>query len=183
MKYVSIDIETTGLDPQQDEILEVAMVIEDTSIYPLPDVLDLSNIRVPIYHERIYGQPKALSMNSWLLNEVSNTPTYMGFDFVINRRLIPFLYNTIGDPPYIAAGKKVDGFDLQFFPKHFKDMFFHRTIEVGSLAMVVKPHLWENDYPPGLSDILGKDVKHEALSDAMDNIRAIRMYTNDYGRA
>ena len=30
MRYVSIDIETTGLDRQNDQVLEVGAVIEDT---------------------------------------------------------------------------------------------------------------------------------------------------------
>ncbi len=30
MKYLSIDIETTGLDPEKCDILEVAAIIEDT---------------------------------------------------------------------------------------------------------------------------------------------------------
>ena len=30
MKYVSIDIETTGLDPKLDQVLEMAAIVEDT---------------------------------------------------------------------------------------------------------------------------------------------------------
>jgi oligoribonuclease (3'-5' exoribonuclease) len=30
MKYISVDIETTGLDPEKNKIISVAAIIEDT---------------------------------------------------------------------------------------------------------------------------------------------------------
>ena len=36
MKYVSIDIETTGLNPKTDNVLEVAAIIDDTERPEVP---------------------------------------------------------------------------------------------------------------------------------------------------
>jgi oligoribonuclease len=67
MKYVSIDIETTGLDPVKDQILSIGAVIEDTTKdTPLSE---LPRIHLVIQRDRIEGNPFACSMN-WKLLEL-----------------------------------------------------------------------------------------------------------------
>ena len=61
MKYLSIDIETTGLDPEKCDILEIACIIEDTekkkSINATPVML--------LYIDKDYYnfEPEAFEMN------------------------------------------------------------------------------------------------------------------------
>jgi oligoribonuclease (3'-5' exoribonuclease) len=65
MKYVSIDIETTGLNPKTDQILSIGLVVEDTlSILPLDD---LPKLEVRIWREKITGDLFAINMNKDLL--------------------------------------------------------------------------------------------------------------------
>lgn len=67
MKYVSIDIETTGLDPVKDQILSIGAVIEDTTKdTPLSE---LPQLHLVIQRDRIEGNPFACSMN-WKLLEL-----------------------------------------------------------------------------------------------------------------
>jgi len=69
MKYVSIDIETTGLDSETCQILQIGAVIEDTAN---PKPLDeLPKFMCILEHETYSGQPTALSMNSWILKILS----------------------------------------------------------------------------------------------------------------
>ena len=65
-KYVSIDIETTGLDPQTCQILEIGMVVEDwqTPIEDLPCLTFLVDPGI------IVGEPYALQMNSQVLLDI-----------------------------------------------------------------------------------------------------------------
>ena len=76
MKYVSIDIETTGLDPEKCEILSIGAVIEDTN-NPLP--LDqLPSFHVAIKRENITGSMFAINMNRDLIQTMVNYQTANG---------------------------------------------------------------------------------------------------------
>ena len=73
MKYVSIDIETTGLDTEKCEILSIGAVIEDTN-NPLP--LDqLPSFHVAIKRENITGSMFAINMNRDLIETIVNYQT------------------------------------------------------------------------------------------------------------
>ena len=62
MKYVSIDIETTGLDREVCQVLEISVVIEDTR--NLKPVEELPHLDLIIEHDTIVGQPYAINMNA-----------------------------------------------------------------------------------------------------------------------
>ena len=65
MKYVSIDIETTGLDTENNQVLSIGAVIEDTT-------KKLSLEEIPKFHaivlqRQLHGSPRALTMNGRLI--------------------------------------------------------------------------------------------------------------------
>jgi hypothetical protein len=70
MKYVSIDIETTGLNPETCQILSVGLVVEDTN-NPLP-LEDLPKLEIGIVHENITGELFAINMNTNLLWDIND---------------------------------------------------------------------------------------------------------------
>ncbi len=74
MKYISLDIETTGLSLEND-IIEVGLVLDDLH-NPKP-LKELPRIRVLFRHDRLTGQPYALGMHadSGLLKELQKTRT------------------------------------------------------------------------------------------------------------
>lgn len=69
MKYVSIDIETTGVDREKCKILSIGAVIEDTE-------KDIPTKDLPRFHaaiigrEGFYGEPFALNMNRNLIQTI-----------------------------------------------------------------------------------------------------------------
>lgn len=77
MKYVSIDVETTGLDTQNDQILSIGAVIEDTNnIRPIED---LPKIHIIVTRERISsGSIFALNMNRDLISLICKWNTTKG---------------------------------------------------------------------------------------------------------
>jgi DNA polymerase III epsilon subunit-like protein len=76
MKYVSVDIETTGLDPEKCDVLSIGAVIEDTN-NPLP--LDqLPSFHVAIKRENISGSMFAINMNKDLIETIVNYQTAKG---------------------------------------------------------------------------------------------------------
>jgi len=73
MLFVSIDVETTGLNPEECEVLSVGAIIEDTNnILPYED---LPKFHVAILHENVKGSLFALDMNKLLIEEIVNYQT------------------------------------------------------------------------------------------------------------
>lgn len=68
MKYVSIDIETTGIDNENTQTLSIGLVVEDTeNVKPL---LDLPQLEIAILRERIEGEIFAINMNRQLIADI-----------------------------------------------------------------------------------------------------------------
>jgi len=68
MRYISIDIETTGLDPETCQILSIGAVIEDT-LNQLP-FEDLPTFHGVIKRENVSGSLFALNMNRDLIETI-----------------------------------------------------------------------------------------------------------------
>jgi hypothetical protein len=69
MKYLSIDIETSGLDHEKNDILSVAAIIEDTEkMLPWEEI---PKFHVAILRHEITGSPRAITMNSKLIEYIS----------------------------------------------------------------------------------------------------------------
>lgn len=68
MKYVSIDIETTGIDNETTQTLSIGLVVEDTvNIKPLEE---LPQLEIAIVRERIEGEIFAINMNRQLIADI-----------------------------------------------------------------------------------------------------------------
>jgi len=66
--YLSIDIETTGID-DRSEILQISVVLDDL----VSSVSTLNTLDIPIKHKSIdYSEPYALGMNAELLKKMMN---------------------------------------------------------------------------------------------------------------
>lgn len=70
MKYVSIDIETTGLDPENCQVLSIGAVIEDTNdIKPLDELPRFHGV---IKRRAISGDTYAINLNRDLIQTMLN---------------------------------------------------------------------------------------------------------------
>ena len=68
MKYVSIDIETTGIDNETTQTLSIGLVVEDTvNIKPIEE---LPKLEIAIVRERIEGEIFAINMNRQLIADI-----------------------------------------------------------------------------------------------------------------
>ena len=70
MKYISIDIETTGLDSEFNQILSIGAVIEDT-LNQLP-FEELPKFHAVIKRESVYGSIFALNLNKDLIQAMKD---------------------------------------------------------------------------------------------------------------
>lgn len=164
MKYISIDLETTGLDPKTCQVIEVAMVLEDTeNIRPIDE---LPFFHALIRHSFVKGEWEAIEMNWELINEASNSHDE---DYVWSMAR-QWLFERSGPDGerFFLAGKNVGTFDYRFLPESVQYCFHHRTIDPGSVFMD-----WHRG-PPSLGVLTGTEVKHRALEDARDVVRVLR---------
>ena len=70
MKYVSLDLETTCINPKKPEnILMISMVVEDPK-NPVP-LKDLPHFTRFVKYSSISGESYALAMNNWILDIIS----------------------------------------------------------------------------------------------------------------
>ena len=139
--YVAIDIETTGLDPDTCQVLEIGAVIHD----PAKPLLECPTFRACVKHDVITGSPRALEMNAPLLEEIGDGGGESE-DYACERFLdwlkdhLPIgSLNENGDlsENYLhALGKNVGTFDLVFLSKMktWPSWLFHyRSLDVGSM--------------------------------------------------
>ena len=118
MQFLSIDLETTGLNPEKDQILEFGCIIGDLDYNT--DIMELPSWQTYFYYDRIEGDPFALGMNHEILTLIAKRPT--GFEFIhpdeLAGQLNDFLSRKLGkyatNQDILVAGKNFDKFDRQF---------------------------------------------------------------------
>lgn len=196
MKYVSLDLETTGLDRFNHVITEFAMVIDDLK-NPRP-VETLPAITAYVGHDGdLVWQLPAMIMFKDRLEEYSKAEKVCVKDVVA--RILSFLpafmidnfakksqdsaFNAVEElkkQKVTFAGKNFASFDKGFlselpFSEDLMGIMHHRSIDVGTLYFDPKiddviPSTEECKKRAGLK---GK-VAHKALDDALDVVRLIR---------
>jgi hypothetical protein len=68
MKYLSIDIETTGLDRENDQILSIGAIVEDTNnLLPFDEI---PKFHAAIKRENISGSMFAINLNRMLIRTI-----------------------------------------------------------------------------------------------------------------
>lgn len=189
MKYVSLDLETTCLQADPKHILQISMVVEDTS-NPRP-VEELPHFTCFVKHDRIEGEAYALGMNGWILDIISgrrkesaypicryyaDRPNNSGDDNWLGLALA-FLDLHFADQKITVAGKNVAGFDIPFLPKDLRARFRHKVLDPGTLFVN-----WETDDQAPNFELckqragMSGPVAHDAREDAMDVIRLLRRF-------
>lgn len=68
MRIISIDIETTGLNPNKSQILQIGAVIFDTNTSTFQTYGTYNKV---IFHKEIYGDPFAIQMNSEIIKKIA----------------------------------------------------------------------------------------------------------------
>jgi oligoribonuclease (3'-5' exoribonuclease) len=178
MKYVSLDLETTGLDPRTCQILMISAVVEDTERPDVP-VRELPHFTCFVSHKEYRGQAKALHMNGWIFDILGRADGSIGHLPGIGR-VFPQEMAIVGLEAFldenggklVLAGKNVAGFDIPFLIEagFDRDLYaHHRTIDAGSVFID-----WSKSTPPSLSEISGQVVTHNAYDDACLVIECLR---------
>lgn len=181
MKYVSLDIETSSLIPHPENVISLAMIVDDlvTPIDQLP------KLHILFTHKLRDTDDYAMAMNSKLLYaraSQKHVTEDMRIDVSVSSwehasaLIHQFLHWNFELVRPSLAGKNVMGFDYQFLPQEVKSRFAHRSLDPGS--MYTRP---EDTRPPDTAECCrraGIDdmVTHNALDDALQVIALIRKH-------
>jgi oligoribonuclease len=147
MRFISIDIETTGLDPKSSQLLSIGMTLGDTT-EPIAKI----RAGAPSFHvgitrpvTEVRGELLALRMNGPLIDHMTyDTPPAFSYENVKDAAALPtclvsdgeevrylmrqWLDVNWGREPILFAGKNAASFDLpyldqaigQFAPRHHR---------------------------------------------------------------
>ena len=189
MLYVSIDLETCGLDADNHDIIEFGAVLDDLS--KLDPIEDLPTFHCYFVKDKYTGSPFALSMHPEIFRRIDERDTkkynffpHMKFGHAFKRFLLNHGYEKERDRVTInVAGKNFGSCDLQFLnkqtdlAKHVK--ISHKIFDPGIL-FVEKG----DESLPGLGECkarigLDNSVDHTAVADAIDVIHLIRFAFKD----
>jgi oligoribonuclease len=178
MPYLSIDIETTGLNPETCQILEVGAVYDDWA----RPVSQLPTFSRYITHRNIVGEPYALSMHGAILRQIAqpNRETCCSPEDFTDV-FIGWLLDACGwdrSKSLTPAGKNFASFDRPFLERlpGFKKRvrLHHRTLDPTTL-------FWKADDEklPDSKQCMERagipgEVAHTALEDAVAVVKLIR---------
>jgi hypothetical protein len=191
-RYVSIDIETTGLNAEKHQILSFAAVAGNFD--PTFNVSELPSMQRYFYYNDIVGDPVALAMNVEILRampkreKVANQEgTWMILGDLMRDFRIWLVASGFKDTTKIpVTGKNFGSFDKTFLaaaPSFNVGLFHHRMLDAGSLYF--EPDLDET--LPSLPQCMqraelaeGDWNLHTALDDARVVVELIRRYYSHY---
>jgi len=183
MKYVSIDIETCGLDPETCDILEFGAVLDDLTDRRPINILPKFHCYFVLPEYR--GQPFALSMHPKIFRRIADREdgyTYVSptrFGNMFKKFLSENGYEIKNDRVTInAAGKNFGAFDLQFLNKQ-TDLAKHVKIRHKILDPAMLYLKYGDNSLPGLSECkrranMQEEVAHDAVADAIDVVKLLR---------
>ena len=185
MRYISIDIETTGLHRENDQIIEFGAILEDTN-NPL-SYEDSSKFHVYLKYDRYSGGAYALAMNQKIFDILAKNKDS---DIIPSEELIPkfmgwlSLYLVYGS--FTVAGKNFRDFDYEFLINHYRyqnvEWTWDKCIKTERRVLDPAVLFWnplEDKKLPSQDECLvragidGK-VDHTALGDAWQVIQLLR---------
>ena len=164
-----IDLEMTGLDPQNDQIIEIATVVTDSELNELAEGPVLA-----------IHQPDAVlaGMDEWntkqhggsgLTERVRNSAVDMA---AAERQTLAFLEDWVGRGASPMCGNSICQ-DRRFMARWLPQLeayFHYRNVDVSTLKELARR--WK----PDVYRAFDKKSKHEALADIYESIDELRHY-------
>ena len=164
-----LDMEMTGLDPERERIIEVAMIITD------PDLNVLAQSEVYVVHQ-------SDGMDEW------NTATHGRTGLTqrvresqlteaeVEQKLLDFIAQWIPEKSTPMCGNSIHQ-DRRFMVKYMPrlEAYFHyRNLDVSTLKELAKR--WN----PSVAKGVVKRGSHQALDDILESIEEMRYYRENF---
>jgi oligoribonuclease len=168
-----IDMEMSGLNPDTDRVLELAIVVTDSQLNTVAEAPVLVVHQPDAVLDAMDAWNKSTHAKSGLIDRVKASALD---EATVERRLIDFLaqYVPAGISP--MCGNTVHQ-DRRFMARHMPalEAFFHyRNLDVSTLKELMKR--WRPDLAAGFV----KHGKHEALADIYESIDELKYYRTHF---
>jgi oligoribonuclease len=175
-RLIWVDMEMTGLDPDNDRVIEVAVVVTDGELVTVAEA--------PVY--AIHQSDEVLAgMDSWNtgthgrsgLTERVRASTTTEAD--VEAALLAFLSEHVARGKSPMCGNSICQ-DRRFMARAMPKLeaFFHyRNLDVSTLKELCK--LWK----PAVAASFKKHQKHEALADIHESIEELKHYREHFLQA
>jgi oligoribonuclease len=168
-----IDMEMSGLSPDGDRVLEVAIVITDSQLNTVAEA--------PV---KVVHQPDAVldAMDSWNKSThkksglIDRVKAATQNEAQVEAEMIAFLAQYIPENTSPMCGNSICQ-DRRFLARHMPKLeaFFHyRNLDVSTLKELAKR--WKPEIMSGIT----KHGKHEALADIYESIEELKYYRDKF---
>lgn len=169
--YIWIDLETTGVDPVNDQILEITVIITDYNL----NILAEYGTRILHVEENVLDNMsdwcKEQHSKSGLLKSVLESPFKLKD---VSKEILIFISKIVPEKVGIIAGNSIH-FDKEFLRYHMPKVFdwlSYKLLDVSSIKTCVKN--WNQDIPK-----FEKENNHRSLDDIRESIAELKYYKNN----
>jgi len=168
-----VDMEMSGLNPETDKILEIAIVVTDPGLNVAAETPALVMHQNDTVLDAMDAWNKSTHAKSGLIERVKASALT---EAEVEARLIEFLRQHV--PPGISpmCGNSVHQ-DRRFMAHYLPQLeayFHYRNLDVSTLKELAKR--WRPDLAAGFT----KHGKHEALADIRESIEELKYYREHF---
>ncbi len=168
-----LDLEMTGLDPDRDRIIEIAIVITDSQLNIVAESPALVVHQADSVLEAMDDWNKSTHARSGLIAKVKASTLA---EAEAEQRYLDFLAQYLPAKTSPICGNSICQ-DRRFLARHMPrlEAYFHyRNLDVSTLKELVKR--WKPELAKGLT----KHGKHEALADIYESIEELKYYREHF---
>jgi len=172
---VWIDMEMSGLDPDTDRVLEVALVVTDKDLNLVEEGPVLVVRQPDTVLDAMDNWNKSTHGKSGLIDKVKAS-TLSEAD--VEQRMVDFMKQHVGERKSPMCGNSICQ-DRRFLARHMPrlEAYFHyRNLDVSTLKELAAR--WR----PELKDGFKKANSHTALADIQESIEELRYYREHFIR-
>jgi oligoribonuclease len=164
-----LDMEMTGLKPETDVIIEIAMVVTDAQLNIVAEAPVLVEHQPDSVLDAMDSWNKSTHRKSGLIDKVKASTLSEVF---VERQMIEFLREHVPASTSPMCGNSICQ-DRRFMAKWMPQLeayFHYRNLDVSTLKELAKR--WKPTIMSGLT----KHGKHEALADIYESIEELKYY-------
>jgi oligoribonuclease len=171
--WVWLDLEMTGLDPDDHKILEIATVITDYDL----------NV-VATGPELVIKQPKEEmdKMDKWCVNQHTKSGLVKRCEEEgiseqeAEAMTVEFLKEYVKPNTSAMCGNSIcqDRRFLYRYMPNLENFFHYRNLDVSTLKILAKA------YDTGIEEKMKKSLQHRALGDVLESIDELKLYKDNF---
>jgi oligoribonuclease len=171
-----IDMEMSGLSPETDRVLEVAIVVTDAELNTVAEAPVLVVHQPDAVLDAMDNWNKGTHGKSGLIDRVKASTLD---EAAVEAQMLAFIRQHVPERTSPMCGNSICQ-DRRFLARHMPKLeaFFHyRNLDVSTLKELAKR--WR----PGLAEGFKKSSKHEALADIYESIEEMKYYREHFIQA